>query len=106
MREVPVPGSQNALRPSKMGGVQRHGGPVNIPHDQTTTGAQGACISASAAGTSATYSSTCTDSAASKLAFSTGSEVASASWNATLSCPSERCAATASIGWLLSMPTT
>ena len=37
------------------------------------------CISASAAGTSSTYSSTCTDSAASKLAFSTGSEVASAS---------------------------
>ena len=56
------------------------------------------CNSTSAAGTSATYSSTCTDSAASKLAFSTGSEVASASWNATLSCPSQRCAARASIG--------
>jgi len=76
---------------------------------QTSTrppGRKARYISASAAGTCETYSSTRTDSAASKLASSTGSEVASTSWNATLSCPSERCAATASIGWLLSMPTT
>jgi hypothetical protein len=41
MREVPVPGSENALRPSKVGCVEGYGGPIDIPDEHTTAGAQG-----------------------------------------------------------------
>ena len=75
----------------------------------TTTrppGRSARCICASAAVGSATYSSTCTHSAASKSAASTGSAVASPSRNSTLAWPAQRRAATASMSGLASMPTT
>ena len=51
---------------------------------------------------SGTYSSTCTQRAASKLVSSTGRDTASPGWSSTRSCPAQRRAASSSIAGLVS----
>jgi hypothetical protein len=65
--EVAVPDGQHAAHPVGIGQVPGHGRPVDVPDDQPPAGAEVTVQLGKGGSRSETYSSTCTDSALSKL---------------------------------------